>query len=79
MWKTRVMDIKRLQVNASSCIEGTICLYSKRVNRCQGDSFSNVGTRTGAIKLAMAGTYIGLIRSIFSFVGLLNTDSIIVS
>ena len=51
MWKTRVMDIKRLQVNDSSYIEGT-----KRVNRCQGDGFSSVGARTGAIKLAMAAT-----------------------
>ena len=31
-------------------------LFSKRVNRCQGDGFSSVGARTGAIKLAMAGT-----------------------
>ena len=29
---------------------------SKRVNGCQWDGFSNVGTRTGAIKFAMAGT-----------------------
>ena len=27
--KTRVMDIKRLQVNDSSYIEGTICLVNK--------------------------------------------------
>ena len=54
MWKTGVMDIKRLQVTDSSYIEGTIC--SKRVNRCQGDVFSSVGARTGAMKLAMAGT-----------------------
>ena len=31
-------------------------LFSKRVNRCQGDGFLSVGARTGAIKLAMAGT-----------------------
>ena len=31
-------------------------LFSKRVNRCQGDGFSSVGARTGAIKLAMAAT-----------------------
>ena len=31
-------------------------LFSKRVNWCQGDGFSSVGARTGAIKLAMAGT-----------------------
>ena len=31
-------------------------LFSKRVNVCQGDGFSSVGTRMGAIKLAMAGT-----------------------
>ena len=47
--KIPVMDIKRLQVNDSSYIEGTI---SKRVNRCQGDGFSSMG----AIKLAMAAT-----------------------
>ena len=49
--KTRVMDIKRLQVNDSSYI-----VFSKRVNRCQGDGFSSVGTRTGTIKLTMAAT-----------------------
>ena len=31
-------------------------LFSKRVNRCQGDGFSSVGARTGAIKIAMAST-----------------------
>ena len=31
-------------------------LFSKRVNGCQGDGFSSVGSQTGAIKLAMAGT-----------------------
>ena len=46
--KTRVMDIKQLQVNDSSYIEGTICL--------QGDDFLSVGACTGAIKLAMAAT-----------------------
>ena len=49
--KTRVMDIKRLQVNDSSYIKGTICL----VNVPRG-WFSSVGAQTGAIKLAMAGT-----------------------
>ena len=39
-----------------SYIEGTTYLFSKRVNRCQGDGFSSVSARTGAIKLAMAGT-----------------------
>ena len=29
MWKTRVMDIKQLQVKDSSYIEGTICLVNK--------------------------------------------------
>ena len=33
--------------------EGTIC---KQVNWCQGDGFSSVGARMGAIKLAMTGT-----------------------
>ena len=56
MRKTRVMDIKRLRVNDSSYIEGASYLLSKRVNRCQGDGFLGVGTQTGAIKLAMAGT-----------------------
>ena len=51
MRKSCLMDIKLLQVNDSSYIEGT-----KRVNRCQGGDFSSVGTRTGAIKLTMAGT-----------------------
>ena len=31
-------------------------LFSKRVNRCQGNGFLSVGARMGAIKLAMAGT-----------------------
>ena len=35
--------------------EGSYYLFSKRVNWCQGDGFSSVGTQTGAIKLAMAG------------------------
>ena len=43
--KSGVMDIKRLQITDSSYIEGTI-LFSKRVNRCHGDGFSSVGTRT---------------------------------
>ena len=29
MWKTRVMDIKRFQVNDSLYIEGTICLVNE--------------------------------------------------
>ena len=53
--KTRLMDIKRLQVNDSSYI-WRYYLFSKRVNRCQGDRFLSVGAQTGAIKLAMAGT-----------------------
>ena len=31
-------------------------MFSKRVNRCQGDDFMSVGARTDAIKLALAGT-----------------------
>ena len=54
--KTRLLDIKLLQVNDSSYIEGTTYLFSKRVNRCQGDGFSSVGAQTGTIKLTMAGT-----------------------
>ena len=33
-----------------------LILFSKRVNKCQGNGFSSVGARTSAIKLAMAGT-----------------------
>ena len=29
VWKTRLMDIKRLQLNDSSYIEGTICLINE--------------------------------------------------
>ena len=29
MWKTRDMDIKQLQINDSSYIEGTICLVNE--------------------------------------------------
>ena len=29
VWKTRVMDIKRLQINDPSYIEGTICLVNE--------------------------------------------------
>ena len=54
--KTRAMDIKQLQINNSSYIEGTTYLFSKRVNRFQEVGFSSVGARTGAIKLAMAAT-----------------------
>ena len=54
--KTCVLDINRLQVNDSSYIEDTSYMFSKRVNRCQGDGFSSVGAQTGAIKLAMAAT-----------------------
>ena len=56
MRKTGVMDIKRLQVTDSSYIEGTSYMFSKQVNRCQGDGFTNVGARTSAIKIALAGT-----------------------
>ena len=31
-------------------------LFSKRVDGRQGDGFSSMGARTGAIKLVMAGT-----------------------
>ena len=33
-----------------------VLLFSKWVNWPQGNGFSSVGARTGAIKLAMAGT-----------------------
>ena len=48
------MDINQLQVNDCWYNEGTT--FSKRVNECLGDGFFSVGTRTGTIKLAMAGT-----------------------
>ena len=41
------------------------------MNGCQWDGFSNVSTRIGAIKLAMAGSYSGLVALISSIVGLL--------
>ena len=31
-------------------------MFSKRVNRCQGDGFTNVGAQMGTIKLALADT-----------------------
>ena len=42
-----------------------------RVNWCQGNGFLSVGAQMGAIKLAMAGTYLGLVVLISSIVGLL--------
>ena len=75
MWKAGVMNIKRLQVNHSSYIEGTSYLFSKQVNRCQGDGFSSVGAQTGDIKLAMAGSYLGLVVPISSIVELLILHS----
>ena len=41
-------------------------MFSKRVNRCQGDGFSSVGART-----APYGWYLGLVWPISSIVGLL--------
>ena len=29
---------------------------------CQGDGFSSMGVQTGTIKLAMEGTYVGLVE-----------------
>ena len=51
--------------------EGTSYLFSKRVNRCQGDGFLSVGAQRGAIKLAMAGQYLGLVAPSSSIVWLL--------
>ena len=51
--KTGEKDRDKLRVNDYGHNEGTH-LFSKRVNVCQGDGFSSVGARTGAIKLAMA-------------------------
>ena len=55
MRKTRVMNIKRLQVNDSSYNEGTICLVNEWIG-AMGMVFLSVGAQTGAIKLAMACT-----------------------
>ena len=44
-------------------------LFSKQVNWCQGDGFSSMGTQTGIIELAMAGTKSVVLIS--SIVGLL--------
>ena len=41
------------------------------MNWCHGDGFSSVGARTGAIKLAMAGTQDLVVALISSIVGLL--------
>ena len=41
------------------------------MNWCQGGGFSSVGTQMGAIKIAVAGTYVGLVALISSIVGLL--------
>ena len=41
------------------------------MNGCQGDGFLSVATRKGAIKLAIAGQYSGLVLPISSIVGLL--------
>ena len=65
MRKTRVMDIKRLQVNDSSYIEGTICL----VNVPRGWFFER--GRTNGRHKTRNGCYLGLVGSISSIVGLL--------
>ena len=49
--RTGESDLNMLQVNDSEHN-----LFSKRVIWCQEDGFSSVGTRTGAIKLAMGDT-----------------------
>ena len=54
--KTGEHNWNKLWVNDSGHNEGSYHLFGKRVNGCQGDGFSSVGTRTGAIKLAMTGT-----------------------
>ena len=48
------MDIKILQVNDSSYIEGTICLVNELIG-AKGMVFER-GRTNGTIKLAMAGT-----------------------
>ena len=37
---------------------------------CQGDGFSSMGVQTGTIKLAMEGTYVGLVELVSSIVRL---------
>ena len=71
MQKTCVLDIKQLQINDSGHIEGITYLFSERINRYQEYGFSRVGTQTDVIKLAMSGTYVGLVVSISSIVELL--------
>ena len=66
--KTHVMDIKRLQVNDSSYIEGTICL----VNECIGAK--GMVFRVWAHKRCHKtpnSWYLGLVEPISSIVGLL--------
>ena len=65
MRKTRVMDIKRLQVNDSSYIEGTICLV-----KVPWGWFFECGHTNGRHK-TRNGCYLGLVRPISSIVGLL--------
>ena len=49
------MDIKILQVNDSSYIEGTICLVNELIG-AKGMVFFEHGRTNGTVKLAMAGT-----------------------
>ena len=42
--KSGVTDFDELQVNNSSHTKGSYYLSSKRVNGCQGDGFSSMGT-----------------------------------
>ena len=60
--KTGENDLHKLQVNDCGYNE-RYYLFSKRVNWCQGDGFLSMGTRTGAIKLAMAGTQDWMVRT----------------
>ena len=55
--KLDVTDVDELQDNNSSHNKSTTYLSSRWVNACQKDGFLSVGSRTGTIKLAMAGTY----------------------
>ena len=54
--KSGVTNFDELWVNNSSHTKGISYLSSKQVNGHQRDGFLSVGTRMGAMKLAMAGT-----------------------
>ena len=59
LYKARIKNWGKQSKQASSqqfWTQWRYYLFSKQVNWCQGDGFSSVSPRTGAIKLAIAGT-----------------------